>query len=108
MRRFESNREKQQKKLQKNVKLISKGLKEIGYTINSRTHIIPIIIGDEKTAIDFGKYLFQNGVYAQPIRYPTVPKNKARIRLSVTGWLSKNDIKNSLEVFEQAFKKFMR
>jgi glycine C-acetyltransferase len=108
LRRFDSNREKQQKKLQKNIKLISKGLKEIGYTINSQTHIIPIILGDEKTAIEFGKYLFQKGVYAQPIRYPTVPKNKARIRLSVTAWLSQKDIRNSLEVFDKAFKKFIR
>jgi len=89
LRRFNSNREKQQKKLQENIKLICKGLREIGYTINSKTHIIPIIIGGEKTAMDFGQYLFQNGVHAQPIRYPTVPKDQARIRLSVTAWLSK-------------------
>jgi len=108
IRRFESNREKQRKKLQENIKLLSAGLREIGYTINSQTHIIPIIIGDEKTAMDFGRYLFQNGVYAQPIRYPTVPKDQARIRLSVTAWLSKIDIKNSLDVFEQAYKKFMK
>jgi len=108
VRRFDSNREKQQKKLQKNIKLIRKGLREIGYTINSQTHIIPIIIGDEKTAMDFGRYLFKNRVYAQPIRYPTVPKDKARIRLSVTAWLSQNDIENSLDVFERAYKKFMK
>jgi glycine C-acetyltransferase len=108
LRRFDSNREKQRKKLQKNVKLICKGLREIGYVINSKTHIIPIIIGKEKTAMDFGKHLFQNGVYAQPIRYPTVPKDQARIRLSVTAWLSRKDIENSLEVFERAYKKFMK
>jgi glycine C-acetyltransferase len=108
LNRFESNREKHQKKLQKNIKLISKGLQKIGYTINSQTHIIPIIIGNEITAMDFGKYLFQNGVYAQPIRYPTVPKNKARIRLSVTAWLSQREIEKSLEVFNFAFKKFLK
>jgi len=107
LRRLESNREKQRKKLQKNIKLLLTGLREIGYTINSQTHIIPIIIGKEKTAMDFGRYLFQNGVHAQPIRYPTVPKDKARIRLSVTAWLSQKDIKNSLEIFDKAYKKFM-
>jgi glycine C-acetyltransferase len=107
LRRFDSKREIQQKKLQKNTELISKGLKEIGYTINSKTHIIPIIIGKEETAMKFGKYLFENGVYAQPIRYPTVPKDQARIRISVTAWLSHKNIKNSLEIFEQAFKKFV-
>jgi glycine C-acetyltransferase len=108
LRRFESNREKQQKKLHENIKLISKGLQEIGYTINSQTHIIPIIIGKEKTAMDFGRYLFKNGVHAQPIRYPTVPKDQARIRLSVTAWLSCKNIENSLDVFERAYKKFMK
>lgn len=108
LRRLESNREKQRKKLQENIKLICKGLREIGYVINSKTHIIPIIIGKEKTAMDFGRYLFKNGLHAQPIRYPTVPKNTARIRLSVTAWLSKKDIENSLKVFDKAFKKFMR
>jgi len=108
LKRFDFNREKQQKKLQSNKELISKGLREIGYTINSQTHIIPIIIGDEKTAMDFGKYLFQNGVHAQPIRYPTVPKNKARIRLSVTSWLSQKDIEDCLKVFDLAYKKFMK
>jgi len=108
LRRFESNREKQRKKLQENKKLLLAGLREIGYTINSQTHIIPIIIGDEKTAMDFGRYLFQNGVYAQPIRYPTVPKNKARIRLSVTAWLTRKDIEYSLDVFDRAYKRFMK
>jgi glycine C-acetyltransferase len=108
LRRFESNREKQQKKLQENIKLLSKGLQDIGYTINSKTHIIPIIIGDEKTAMHFGRYLFKNGVHAQPIRYPTVPKNKARVRISVTGWLSQKDIEKSLKVFDNGFKKFIK
>lgn len=106
LKKFESNREKQQKKLTKNVKQILKGLRQSGYKIESQTHIIPIIIGNEKTALDFGRFLFNNGIYAQPIRYPTVPQNKARIRISVTAWLSKKDIDNSISVFEEARKKF--
>jgi len=108
LRRLESNREKQRKKLEENIKLICKGLREIGYFINSKTHIIPIIIGGEKTAMDFGRYLFKNGVHAQPIRFPTVPKDKARIRLSVTAWLSKKNIEKSLGVFDNAYTKFLK
>ena len=106
MKRFESNREKQKKKLEKNTKQITKGLKEIGYEINSPTQIIPIVVGDEKRAMDFGKFLFDNGVFAQPIRYPTVPKNQARLRISVTAWLSKEDIEFVLSIFEKSSKKF--
>lgn len=106
LKRFESNREKQRKKLENNTKLLSKGLRQIGYQIESNTHIIPIIIGNEKTAINFGKFLFDRGVFVQPIRYPTVPKNKARLRISVTAWLSRKDIDYALEIFEQAIRKF--
>ena len=106
IKRFDSNREKFRKKLGKNVHFISSGLKKIGYKIDSKTHIIPIIIGREKTTLNFGKYLFDKGIYAQPIRFPTVPKNKARIRLSVTSWLTKKQIEGVLDVFESAGKKF--
>ena len=106
LKRFETNREKQKRKLEKNIKHISEGLKEIGFDINSSTHIIPIIIGDEKSAMDFGEFLMKNGVFAQPIRYPTVPKNQARLRISVTAWLSKSDISDALMVFEKAYRKF--
>jgi len=106
LKKFESNRGKQQKKLAENVKQILRGLRQSGYKIKSETHIIPIIIGSEKIALDFGRFLFNNGIYAQPIRYPTVPQNKARIRISVTAWLSKKDIDYSISVFEAARKKF--
>ncbi|MEK6964713.1 MAG: pyridoxal phosphate-dependent aminotransferase family protein [Thermoproteota archaeon] len=106
IQKFDSNRKKQQRKLQRNTNLFRNGLKNIGYDISSVTHIIPIIIGKEKTALEFGKYLFKNGIFAQPIRYPTVGRNKARIRLSVTAWFEKNHIENALDVFEMAGKKF--
>ena len=71
-----------------------------------KQQIIPIIVGDEKTAMKFGKFLFKNGVFVQPIRYPTVPKNQARLRISVTGWLTNTDIEKSLKIFEKGYKKF--
>ena len=106
MKRFESNREKQRKKLEENTKQISKGLRQIGYEINSNTQIIPIIIGNEKSAMEFGEFLLSNGIFAQPIRYPTVPKNQARLRISVTAWLSSKLIEESLGIFEKAYRKF--
>ena len=106
LRKFSSNRERQRKKLWKNVEMLSSGLQQIGYSFPSSSHIIPIIIGKEKTSLEFGRFLFKNGIFAQPIRYPTVPKNKARIRISVTALLSKNNIERSLDVFELAARKF--
>ena len=106
LRRFNSNREKYRKKLQKNVQILSSGLKKLGYDILSETHIIPIVIGKEKTTLEFGKYLYDHGIFAQPIRFPTVPKNMARIRVSVTSWLSKKHIEKTLSVFDSAGQKF--
>ena len=98
----------QRRKLKKNTTKITKGLTEIGYEIRSNTQIIPIILRDEKRAMDFGDFLLAGGVFVQPIRYPTVPKNQARLRISVTAWLSDADIEKALEVFQRGFKKFCR
>ena len=106
IKRFDSDRERKRKNLWKNVNMFSKGLKKIGFDVKSLSHIIPIIIGKEKTALEFGRYLFKNGIFAQPIRYPTVPHNEARIRLSITAILTKKHITNSFSVFESAKKKF--
>jgi len=104
--RLAQNRAKQQEKLKQNVFRLSSGLRKIGYDIKSQTHIIPIIIGNEKKTLEFGKFMYDNGIFAQPIRYPTVPKNSARLRISVTAWLSKKQIDDALEVFDKAGKKF--
>ena len=106
IKRFKSNREKQKKKLENNTNQLIKGLKEIGFEISSTSHIIPIVVGDEKNAMRFGKFLMDNGIFAQPIRYPTVPKNQARLRISVTSWLTDKDIERSLVIFEKAFREF--
>ena len=51
--------------------------------VSSDSHIIPAIIGSNKQAIDCSKELCENGIYVLPIRYPTVPKNTARLRFSL-------------------------
>ena len=104
--RFMSNRERRRKKLWENIKKMHSGIKSLGYETSSQSQIIPIIIGNEKTAMEFGKYLFENNIFAQPIRYPTVKLGLARIRISVTAWLSDEHINKSLDVLKSAGKKF--
>ena len=104
--RFNSNREKQRKKLLDNIQMMLSGLSSLGFNTNSSSQIIPIIIGNEKTAMEFGRYLFEKGIFAQPIRYPTVKINSARVRISITALLSKDHIERSLDVLEQAGRKF--
>ncbi len=104
--RITQNRSKQQKRLEKNVLQLFTGLRQSGFEIKSRSHIIPIIIGDEKKTLEIGKFMFDNGIFAQPIRYPTVPKNSARLRISVTAWLREEQIDDSISAFEKAKRKF--
>ncbi|OLE40925.1 MAG: 8-amino-7-oxononanoate synthase [Thaumarchaeota archaeon 13_1_20CM_2_38_5] len=106
LEKFSSNREQKRKKLWKNIKYFKTGLESLGYTIPSESQIMPIIIGKEKKALEFGKYLFDSGVFAQPIRYPTVKLGTARIRISVTALLNIDLITKSIDVFERAGKKF--
>ena len=106
LEKFSSNREEKRKNLWENVEHFRRGLESIGYLIHSESQIMPIIIGNEKRALEFGKYLFDNGVFAQPIRYPTVSLGSARIRISVTALLTKDIISKTFDVFEKAGKKF--
>ena len=106
IQRFESDREKNRKKLLKNIKTFHDGLHEIGLDIKSKSHIIPIIVGKEKDAVKFSNYLFKNGIFAQAIRYPTVPKDQARIRMSLTAKLEKKQILSCLTILEKSLKKF--
>ena len=104
--RLELDRESYRKKLWGKINLFHKRLEEIKLPTNSTSQIIPIIIGKEKTAVEFSKFLKKNGIFAQAIRYPTVKKGEARIRISVTGWLSENEIEESIRVLEKAKRKF--
>ena len=106
IQRFESDREKNRKKLLKNIKTFHDGLHEIGLDIKSKSHIIPIIVGKEKDAVSFSNYLFKNGIFAQAIRYTTVPKDQARIRMSLTAKLEKKQILSCLTILEKSLKKF--
>ena len=106
LKRFNSNREIRRKKLWNNVNLFHKALTQIGYKTSSTSQIIPLIIGDEKTTLDFGKYLLKNGIFAQPIRYPTVKKNSARLRFSISAWHTKKQINETMSIIEKCTRKF--
>ena len=106
LERFNSNREKYRKKLWKKINLFHKRLEEIQLQTTSTSQIIPIIIGKEKNTMEFSKFLRDNGIFAQAIRYPTVKKDQARIRISITGWLSNEEIEHSIQILEKAKRKF--
>ena len=63
---------------------LQKKLKELGFNIiETVTPIIPVIIGDSKTTLQFSNMLMEEGIYVPGIRPPTVPNGTARLRISL-------------------------
>jgi len=86
------------KRLWENRRRLHEGLKGMGYeTLHSETPIIPVLIGDSKDALQFGKYLLREKIFVPAIRPPTVPEGTCRLRLSVTAAHSDDDIDMILE-----------
>jgi glycine C-acetyltransferase len=89
------------KKLWENAKYFQSKMKENGFDIGkTQTPITPIMIGDVKIAQEFSKKLFEKGIFAQAIGYPTVPKGKARIRVMIHAIHTKDDLDFALENFK--------
>jgi glycine C-acetyltransferase len=93
------------KKLWSNGDFLKAELKARGFDVGkSETPIIPVIIGEAQAAKDFSARLFENGVFATAIVFPTVPKGTARIRAMVSAAHSKEDLKRGVEVFTKVGK----
>lgn len=89
-------------KLWENGNYLKKGLKELGFNIgNSETPITPCIIGEESKAQEFSKRLYEEGVYAKSIVFPTVPKGTGRVRNMPTAAHTKEMLDNALKAYEK-------
>jgi 8-amino-7-oxononanoate synthase len=91
-------------RLRENAAFFRQGLQRLGFnTLNSSTHIVPVLVGDSQRALEMAERLFQRGIFAVAIRPPTVPPGSARIRTSVMATHSHADLAYALEVFECTF-----
>ena len=92
--------EERVKKLWDNGDFFKAGLKSNGFNVgSSETPITPVIIGEAQEAKDFSAKLFENGVFATAIVFPTVPKGTARIRAMVSAAHSKEDLERGIAAF---------
>ena len=93
------------KKLWENGDYLKASLKAAGFDVGkSETPITPVIIGEAQAAKDFSAKLFENGVFATAIVFPTVPKGTARIRAMVSAAHSKEDLDKGIAVFTKVGK----
>ena len=89
-------------KLWSNAKIFKDKMSSLGFnTGKSETPITPIIIGEEKKAIEFSKKLFENGVFTSPIVFPTVPKGTGRVRVMVTAAHTEEQLNRAVEIFKK-------
>ncbi len=89
-------------RLWQNADYLKAGMARMGLdTGSTQTPIVPVMLGDVKLARDFSSHLFDRGVFAMALGFPTVPKDKARIRVMNTAAHTREDLDFGLAAFEQ-------
>lgn len=92
-------------RLWENGNYLKKGLKDLGFNIgNSETPITPCIIGEETATQEFSKRLYEEGVYAKSIVFPTVPQGTGRVRNMPTAAHTKEMLDKAISIYEKVGK----
>lgn len=91
-------------KLQQLIQQFRQGAEQLGLKLMpSMTPIQPVIIGDDRQALDIGAKLEKQGILVGVIRPPTVPKNTARLRITFSAAHTEQDVDKLLVALEQAY-----
>ena len=92
-------------KLWENTRFFKKGLEDLGFNTGiSQTPITPVIVGEGALAMKLSDRLFEEGVFAQALAFPTVPRGKARVRTIVMATHTQEDLGIALRAFEKVGK----
>jgi glycine C-acetyltransferase len=92
-------------KLWSNADYFKKGMKDQGFDLGlSTTPITPVMLGEAPLAQQFSRTLFEKGVFAMSLGFPTVPRGKARIRVMISAAHSRADLDRGLEAFSSVGK----
>lgn len=88
--------------LQHNVKYFCAQLQRYGINAKSETAIIPVMIGDEEKALAVSNYLYENGYFISAIRYPTVARGAARLRVALMSSHTEEELAKCAELIGKA------
>jgi glycine C-acetyltransferase len=92
-------------RLWENTAFFKAGLQDLGFnTGRSESPITPVIVGEAQVAADMSDKLFQAGVFAQSIGFPTVARGQARLRTIVTATHTREDLQFALEMLAKVGK----
>ncbi|MFH1848026.1 MAG: 8-amino-7-oxononanoate synthase [Candidatus Omnitrophota bacterium] len=90
------------KQLWRNAGFFRRGLIDCGFDIlESRSQIIPIMVGDAALALEFSRRLFERGIFIQAIRPPTVPKGASRLRATIMATHTEQQLKKALAILKE-------
>jgi len=93
-------------RLWENTRYFKEEMRKAGFDLGkSVTPITPVMLGEAPLAQEFSKALFDEGVFAMAIGFPTVPRGKARIRVMISAAHQKEDLERGLEIFTKVGKK---
>ncbi len=85
-----------------NTRFFKAGLQALGFNTGlSESPITPVIVGDGAKAMKLSDRLFEEGVFAQGIAFPTVARDKARVRTIVTATHTREELQFALDVFQK-------
>jgi glycine C-acetyltransferase len=87
--------------LWENTRYFKAGMLSLGYDANSESPIIPVIVGPSEKAHRLSQRLFEEGLYARAIVYPTVALDKARVRVMVSATHTREQLDRALGIFEK-------
>jgi glycine C-acetyltransferase len=89
-----------------NARYFKAEMKKLGFDTGlSTTPITPVMLGEAPLAQQFSRDLFEEGVFAMALGYPTVPQGKARIRVMISAAHARDDLDKGLEAFTKVGKK---
>lgn len=93
-------------KLWNNANYFKAEMHRLGFnTGKSTTPITPVMLGEAELAQNFSRELFEAGVFAMAIGFPTVPRGKARIRVMISAAHEKTDLDQGIEIFAKVGRK---
>jgi glycine C-acetyltransferase len=89
-------------RLWENTRTFKAEMKNLGFdTGKSETPITPVMLGEAPLAQAFSRRLFEEGVFAMALGFPTVPRGEARIRVMISAIHSPDDLEQGLAIFEK-------
>jgi glycine C-acetyltransferase len=89
-----------------NTRFFKAGLRSLGFDTGlSESPITPVIVGEARLAMALSDRLFEKGVFAQGIGFPTVARDKARVRTIVTATHTRSDLQLALDAFADVGRK---